>query len=94
MNLFGKKKAEAPRVPRQDPIETIKTLRDNLDTLEKREIHISKKIDACLDEVKSTSFYLKHFFFLKKTCNYIFSLFFFRQNKKQQKKIKKQHYLH
>lgn len=51
MNLFGKAK-KADNVPRANPLETIKMLRDNLDTLEKRENHISKKIDAALLEAK------------------------------------------
>jgi hypothetical protein len=54
MNLFGKKKSEsAPKA--QDPIETVKKLRDNLDILEKREQHISKKIEICLQEAKQKS---------------------------------------
>lgn len=51
MNLFGKAK-KPENAPRANPLETIKLLRDNLDTLEKRENHISKKIDAALLEAK------------------------------------------
>lgn len=54
MNLFGKKKA-APAGPTQSPVDTIKLLRDNLGTLEKREEHIQKKIDAALAEAKLKS---------------------------------------
>ena len=54
MNLFGKKKQvdTVSRPAAQDPIEVIKKLRDNLETLEKRENHISKKIEACITEAK------------------------------------------
>lgn len=52
MNLFGKKKAAAVAAP-VSAVDTIKILRDNLQLLEKREDHISKKIDAALAEAKS-----------------------------------------
>ena len=53
MNLFGKKKqATSGPTPVQTPLDTIKTLRDNLATLEKREEHIQKKIEASVLEAK------------------------------------------
>eukprot|EP00349_Pseudokeronopsis_sp_Brazil_P007503 CAMPEP_0202967120 /NCGR_PEP_ID=MMETSP1396-20130829/11899_1 /ASSEMBLY_ACC=CAM_ASM_000872 /TAXON_ID= /ORGANISM="Pseudokeronopsis sp., Strain Brazil" /LENGTH=236 /DNA_ID=CAMNT_0049691837 /DNA_START=21 /DNA_END=731 /DNA_ORIENTATION=- len=60
MNLFGKKKAATPAqggmgAPGQSPVDTIKLLRDNLVTLEKREEHIQKKIEAALQEAKAKS---------------------------------------
>lgn len=53
MNLFGKKKPAAAPAP--VPVDTIKLLRDNLSVLEKREEHISKKIEAALQEAKLRS---------------------------------------
>lgn len=54
MNLFGKKKpASQGPTPVQTPLDTIKTLRDNLSTLEKREEHIQKKMEACVMEAKT-----------------------------------------
>jgi charged multivesicular body protein 4A/B len=53
MNLFGKKK-QAP-VPAPSPVETIAKLRDSLNILEKREDHITKKIDAALQEARLKS---------------------------------------
>lgn len=50
MNLFGKKKALAPTVPKETTVDTIKSLRVQLDTLEKREVHIGKKVDMTLLE--------------------------------------------
>eukprot|EP01039_Chlorochromonas_danica_P007854 gene7854-8667_t len=54
MNLFGKKKQAAP-VPVQNPVDTIAKLRESLSILEKREEHISKKIEASLAEAKLKS---------------------------------------
>ena len=53
MNLFGKKKVEAPRASTVSAVDTVKTLTDTLDTLEKRENFISKKVDTCLLEAKT-----------------------------------------
>lgn len=50
MNLFGKKKAVAPVAPKESTVETIKSLRVQLDTLEKREVHIEKKVGMTLLE--------------------------------------------
>lgn len=50
MNLFGKKKAQAPVAPKENTVDTIRSLRAQLDTLEKREIHIGKKVDMTLAE--------------------------------------------
>ena len=36
MNLFGKKKVQAPVAPKENTVETIKSLRAQLETLEKR----------------------------------------------------------
>lgn len=59
MNLFGKKKAATPQASfggaTQSPVDTIKMLRDNLVTLEKREEHIQKKIEGALLEAKAKS---------------------------------------
>lgn len=58
MNLFGKKKANPSANgsgPVQSPVDTIKLLRENLGTLEKREEHIQKKIDAALQEARLKS---------------------------------------
>jgi charged multivesicular body protein 4 len=57
MNLFGKKKAPAQSAAAAAPraantTDTIKLLRDSLDTLEKRENHIAKKVEAALLEAK------------------------------------------
>lgn len=54
MNLFGKKKTEAPppqpAAPQQtNPSDTINKLRDALETCEKREEHLIRKVD---DEIK------------------------------------------
>ena len=48
MNLFGKKK-EAPKV---DPAIAVINIRQQLDTLEKREAHLSTKVDQALKEAK------------------------------------------
>mmetsp|Transcript_4362 Transcript_4362/g.7155 ORF Transcript_4362/g.7155 Transcript_4362/m.7155 type:complete len:233 (+) Transcript_4362:106-804(+) len=53
MNLFGKKKANAAPAPL--PVDTIKVLRENLEVLEKREEHITKKIETALAEAKLKS---------------------------------------
>lgn len=50
MNLFGKKKVQAPVAPKENTVDTIKSLRAQLETLEKREIHIGKKVDMTLAE--------------------------------------------
>ena len=59
MNLFGRKKAQPQPAIQQTSavatnaaVETIKNLRENADTLEKRELHITKKVEACLVEAK------------------------------------------
>jgi charged multivesicular body protein 4 len=52
MNLFGKKKTTSAPTPAVNTVDTIKMLRDNLQLLEKREEHISKKIDVALQEAK------------------------------------------
>lgn len=58
MNLFGKKKA-APAGPAPGsmttPLESIKMLRENMLVLEKREEHISKKIELAIQEAKAKS---------------------------------------
>jgi charged multivesicular body protein 4 len=54
MNLFGKKKQNAA-APAPSPMETIKVLRDNLVVLEKREEHITKKIESALADAKAKS---------------------------------------
>lgn len=48
MNLFGKKKAAAPSAPKETTVDTIRQLRAQLDTLEKRERHIGKQVDMTL----------------------------------------------
>lgn len=58
MNLFGKKKEQPkPTIPQpsaatNNAVDTIRTLRDHAETLEKRELHISKKVEAALAEAK------------------------------------------
>lgn len=52
MNLFGKAKTQPPP---PDSAQTIMKLRSTLDTLEKRESHIEKKITAQLVEAKKKS---------------------------------------
>jgi hypothetical protein len=52
MNLFGKKKNAAPAVAKVNPVDTIRLLRDSLETLEKREAHITKRVDLALTEAK------------------------------------------
>ncbi len=59
MNLFGRKKAQpqpaiqqSSAVATNTAVDTIKALRDNYETLEKRELHITKKVEACLIEAK------------------------------------------
>lgn len=54
MNLFGKKKA-APAASASDPTTTILKLRETLDTLDKRETHLQKKIKAQLLDAKAKS---------------------------------------
>lgn len=53
MNLFGKKKAAAAAPT--DPTNTILRLRETLDTLDKREVHLQKKIKGQLLEAKAKS---------------------------------------
>lgn len=53
MNLFGKAKATAPAAPSAK--DSIMTLKNTLDTLEKREAHLEKKIAAQLKEAKAKS---------------------------------------
>ena len=51
MNLFGKKKkAPEPVAPKETTVDTIRNLRLQLETLEKREAHIGKKVDMALEE--------------------------------------------
>jgi len=50
MNLFGKKKQAGPSLA-----DSIKQLREAMDTLEKREQHISKQIQLTLNEAKKKS---------------------------------------
>jgi charged multivesicular body protein 4 len=58
MNLFGKKKEQPkPTIPQpnastSNAVDTIRTLRDHAETLEKRESHITKKVEAALTEAK------------------------------------------
>jgi charged multivesicular body protein 4 len=51
MNLFGKKK-QPQQQSKTTPLEAINTLRENLVTLEKREDHMQKKIEAAVVEAK------------------------------------------
>uniref|UniRef100_A0AAV1TM97 Uncharacterized protein n=1 Tax=Peronospora matthiolae TaxID=2874970 RepID=A0AAV1TM97_9STRA len=56
MRLFGRKSAAAP--PRPGPVataDTIRKLREQLESLEKRELHIVKKISLQLHEAKQKS---------------------------------------
>lgn len=55
MNLFGRKSAPPVRATPQATAETIRKIRDQLDTLEKRELHIEKKIVMQLEEAKKKS---------------------------------------
>ena len=56
MNLFGKKLQKAtPAPPKMAPMETIRLLKDSLETLEKRGAHITKRIDLTLVEAKQKS---------------------------------------
>jgi hypothetical protein len=58
MNLFGKKKEQPkptipqPSVATNSAVDTIRTLRDHAETLDKREMHISKKVEAALADAK------------------------------------------
>lgn len=55
MNLFGRKAAPPVRTGPQATADTIRKLREQLDTLEKREEHIGKKIQLQLEEAKRKS---------------------------------------
>ncbi|ETV73549.1 hypothetical protein H257_11676 [Aphanomyces astaci] len=55
MNLFGRKAPAPVRTSPADTAETIRKLREQLDTLEKREAHIEKKMELQLDEAKKKS---------------------------------------
>ena len=58
MNLFGKKKAvpAASKTPtNEDTLNSIKILRDALETISKRELHISLKVDHALNEAKQNA---------------------------------------
>ncbi|KAF0718608.1 Aste57867_1578 [Aphanomyces stellatus] len=55
MNLFGRKAPAPVRSSPADTAETIRKLREQLDTLEKRESHIEKKIELQLEEAKKKS---------------------------------------
>jgi hypothetical protein len=50
MNLFGKKKAPAPNMN-----ESILKLRETITQLGKREDHLQKQADACLESAKMKS---------------------------------------
>lgn len=53
MNLFSKKKAAASAPPPPSPVETINFLRESLNTLEKREEHILKKMEQSTLEART-----------------------------------------
>jgi charged multivesicular body protein 4 len=55
MNLFGRKAAPPVRTGPVATADTIRKIREQLDTLEKREQHIEKKIIAQLEEAKQKS---------------------------------------
>lgn len=55
MNLFGRKSAPPVRATPQATADTIRKIREQLDTLEKRELHIEKKIGLQLEEAKKKS---------------------------------------
>ncbi|KDO21729.1 hypothetical protein SPRG_13145 [Saprolegnia parasitica CBS 223.65] len=55
MNFFGRKAAAPVKTGPAETAETIRKLREQLDTLEKRESHIEKKIEAQLEEAKKKS---------------------------------------
>jgi charged multivesicular body protein 4A/B len=55
MNLFGRKSAPPVRAGPVATAETIRKLREQLDTLEKRESHLDKKILSQLEEAKKKS---------------------------------------
>jgi charged multivesicular body protein 4A/B len=55
MNLFGRKAAPPVRTGPQATAETIRKLREQLDSLEKREAHINRKIDLQLEDAKKKS---------------------------------------
>ncbi|OQR84206.1 hypothetical protein ACHHYP_13730 [Achlya hypogyna] len=55
MNLFGRKAPAPVKTGPAETAETIRKLREQLDTLEKRESHIEKKIEAQLEEAKKKS---------------------------------------
>ena len=52
MNLFGKKKTVAPPTQRITNEDTIQLLRASLETLEKREAHIGKRVELALAEAR------------------------------------------
>jgi len=53
MNLFGRKKTAATTAAAQDPAQTILQLRNTVDTLEKRQVHLDKKIEQQMTEAKA-----------------------------------------
>ncbi|KAF1333108.1 Snf7-domain-containing protein, partial [Globisporangium splendens] len=55
MNLFGRKSAPPVKATPQATADTIRKIREQLDTLEKRELHIEKKIVMQLEEAKKKS---------------------------------------
>ncbi|TMW68876.1 hypothetical protein Poli38472_001032 [Pythium oligandrum] len=55
MNLFGRKSAPPVRAGPAATADTIRKLREQLDTLEKREMHIERKIQLQLDDAKKKS---------------------------------------
>ncbi|ETV98824.1 hypothetical protein H310_08328 [Aphanomyces invadans] len=55
MNLFGRKAPAPVRTSPADTAETIRKIREQLDTLEKREAHIEKKMELQLEEAKKKS---------------------------------------
>lgn len=48
-NLFGKKKAAAPKPKTSD---TIQNLKGQISQFEKKEVHLQKQIDKCLEQAK------------------------------------------
>lgn len=55
MNLFGRKSAAPVKATPQATADTIRKIREQLETLEKRELHIEKKIGLQLEEAKKKS---------------------------------------
>ena len=53
MNLFGRKKSPAAPGGPSDPAQTILKLRSPVETLEKRQVHLDKKIEQQTAEAKA-----------------------------------------